>query len=109
MSIIIERPFLRRFLLSPGRRLLYGRRKTGKTFYTRHVLQDHEYYIARRGGTIYDPVGDEEISVAALLRLCRAGAKIILDEFHRAPSRLFHAIQAGECTGDLVLLTSSPP
>jgi len=107
MSIIVERPKLRRFLLSGGRKLVYGRRKTGKTFYTRHVLREHDYYIVRKGGSIYDPISDEEISVPALLRLCRTGTKIILDEFHRAPSRLFDAIHAGECRGDLVLVTSS--
>ncbi len=107
MSIVVERPLLRRFLESRGRRLLYGRRKTGKTFYTRHVLRDYTYFIVRPGGAIYDPVEDEELSTGAFLRLCRTGDRIILDEFHRAERRLFDALQAGVCTEDLVFITST--
>ncbi len=107
MGIVVERPLLRRFLLRGGRRLLYGRRKTGKTFYARHVLRGYTYFIVRPGGVIYDPVEDEELSTGAFLRLCRAGDRIILDEFHRAERRLFDAVQAGVCAENLVFITST--
>ena len=107
MGTVVERPLLRRFLLQPGRRLLYGRRKTGKTFYTRHILDDYAYLIVRPGGTIYDPEQDAELDTGAFLRLCRSEPRIVLDEFHRAEPRVFDAIQAGSCTGELVLVTST--
>jgi hypothetical protein len=107
MNIIVERPLLDRFLESGGRRLLYGRRKTGKTFYARYRLQGYRYYITRPGGKIYDPIDDYEIDFRGFLRECRGTNNIILDEFHRADPKLFDALQAGECSGDLVLITST--
>ncbi len=106
MGIIVRRPRLEGFLGRGGRRLLYGRRKTGKTFYARLVLRGHHYYIVRRGGTIYDPAEDYELSLRGFLRECGSG-KVVLDEFHRAPPRLMDALQAGQCGGDLVLITST--
>ncbi len=105
--VVVERPWLERFLRQGGMRLLYGRRKTGKTFYARRVLRDHQYFIVMRGGKIYDPEADEVLETSSLLRLCRLGVKIILDEFHRAEPRLFDAIQSGTCSGHLVFITST--
>ncbi|AEM39025.1 ATPase [Pyrolobus fumarii 1A] len=107
MRVVVERPWLSRFLLSGGRRLLYGRRKTGKTFYARRVLREYQFFIVRRGGAIYDPVNDETLDVAGFLRLCRLGERIILDEFHRADPRIFDAVQAGVCSEELVFITST--
>ncbi len=104
---IIRRPRLDRFLSSPGRRLLYGRRKTGKTFYARLVLKDYQYFIVRRGGVFYDPLGDQEFDLGVFLRICESLDGVIVDEFHRAPSRLFDAVQAGVCAGNLVFITST--
>ncbi len=105
--IVVERPRLRKFLGKPGRRLLYGRRKTGKTFYTRHVLRDYSYFIVRRGGSVYEPVEGGEYDAKSFVRLCKALDRVIVDEFHRAPGIFFDALQANECTGDLVLITST--
>ena len=105
--VVVERPWLARFLLSGGRRMLYGRRKTGKTFYARRVLRDYQYFIVRRGGAIYDPVSDEMLDASGFLRLCRLGERIILDEFHRADPRIFDAVQAGVCGEELVFITST--
>ncbi|NOZ89551.1 MAG: ATP-binding protein [Crenarchaeota archaeon] len=107
MGIVVERPRLRGFLEKPGRRLLYGRRKTGKTFYARHVLRGYTYFIVRPGGSFYDPEADEEIDVGAFIRLCRALDRVVVDEFHRAPGRLFDALQAGSCPENLVFITST--
>ncbi len=105
--VVVERPWLRRFLETGGRRLLYGRRKTGKTFYARRVLRDYQYFIVRRGGSIYDPESDVVMDTGAFIRLCRVADRIILDEFHRAEARLFDAIHAGTCSENLTLITST--
>ncbi len=105
--VVVERPRLRRFLEAGGRRLLYGRRKTGKTFYARLVLRGYQYFIVRRGGAIYDPDADEELDTRAFLRICRVSDRIILDEFHRADPRILDAVHAGSCGGDLVFITST--
>lgn len=107
MSIIVKRPWLEEFLLMKGRRLLYGRRKTGKTFYARLTLPDYHYFIVRKGGTIYDPLEDQLLDTSMFIRVCRLEDNIILDEFHRANPRLFDALQAGVCREDLVLITST--
>lgn len=102
----MRRPLLERFLRGHGRRLLYGRRKTGKTFYARYVLDGYQYFIVRRGGKIYDPDIDEEYDTSVFLRICRGGS-FILDEFHRAEERLIDALHAGVCGGDNVIITST--
>ncbi|MEB3759274.1 MAG: AAA family ATPase [Desulfurococcales archaeon] len=107
MSIIIRRPELENFLRTNGRRLLYGRRKTGKTFTARQTLPNYNYYIVRKGGTIYNPEDDIELDTSSFTRLCRVEEHIILDEFHRANPKLFDAIHAGTCTDQLVLITST--
>ncbi len=107
MSIIVRRRRLEEFLKSSGRRLLYGRRKTGKTFYARYMLKDYNYFIVRRGGLFYDPVEDLSLDVRGFIKLCSKTNKIIVDEFHRAPLRFFDAIQAGECGGEVVFITST--
>ncbi|WP_317895699.1 ATP-binding protein [Pyrofollis japonicus] len=104
---VIERPTLKRFLLKPGRRLLYGRRKTGKTFYTRYVLRDYEYFIVRRGGKIYSFADDMELDTRTFIKICKTVDKVILDEFHRANKLVFDAIHANECRENLVLITST--
>jgi len=107
MVLFIRRKELESFLRgSDRRRLLYGRRKTGKTFYVRQVLRDRQYFIVRRGGAFYDPFASVEFELPAFLRICRAGG-VIVDEFHRADSRFFDALQAGECGEDLTLITST--
>ncbi len=104
---IIHRKSLEEFLKSKGRRLLYGRRKTGKTFYARLVLGDYDYFIVRRGGLFYNPVEDLELDVRSFTRLCRRLDKVIVDEFHRAPPIFFDIVQTGECSGELVFITST--
>ncbi|MCD6323991.1 MAG: hypothetical protein J7L55_02640 [Desulfurococcales archaeon] len=108
MVLFVRRAELEWFLNEvSGRRLLYGRRKTGKTFYARRALKDYQYFIVRRGGEFYDPRTDESFNLTALLRVCRGGGALIVDEFHRAPSRFFDALHAGECGSDIVLITST--
>ncbi len=107
MSIVIKRPWLEEFLKRSGRRLLYGRRKTGKTFYARLVLRDYQYFIVRRGGVVYDPFEDQSFDLSAFLRICRSSDYIIVDEFHRLDPRFFDALQASVCCENLVLITST--
>ena len=107
MSIFVEREELEEFLSTGGRKLLYGRRKTGKTFYARRKLRDYEYYIVRRGGLFYNPESQEEYSAHAFIKICSKADNVIIDEFHRAPMVLHDAIQAGECPSDLLLITST--
>jgi hypothetical protein len=107
VGIVVRRPWLEEFLRMNGRRLLYGRRKTGKTFYARLVLPRYHYFIVRKGGAIYDPLEDQVLDIGVFLRICRAEDNIILDEFHRANPRLFDALQAGVCRENMVSITST--
>ena len=105
MSIIIKRPDLEKFIRGDGRRMLFGRRKTGKTFYARLTLPDYKYYIVRRGGKFFDPEEGEEYDLKVFLKLCNDD--VIVDEFHRADPKFFDALQAGQCSGNIVLITST--
>jgi len=106
MSIIVPRPRIQDYLARGGRRLLYGRRKTGKTFAARHALPDHKYYIVRRNRMFYQPQEGHEAGLREVLLECRSGQPLIIDEFHRADPRLYDALQAGECP-EIVLITST--
>ncbi len=105
MSIIVRRPDLERFLRSGGRKLLFGRRKTGKTFYVRFMLPKYKYFIVRRGGMFFDPIEGEEYDLRVFLKVC--GENVIVDEFHRADPKFFDSIQAGESPENIVLVTST--
>ena len=104
--MFVKRPALENFLKTKGRRLLYGRRKTGKTFYVRRVLKDYDYFIVMKGGKIYEPATDTVLDTQSFVRLCRAG-NLVLDEFHRADPKVFYAVQAGECGEEIVFITST--
>ncbi len=85
--------------------MLFGRRKTGKTFYTRFALPDYKYYIVRRGGKFFDPEEGEEYDLKVFLKMC--GDKTIVDEFHRSDPKFLDALQSGQCPNNLVLITST--
>jgi len=106
VGIVIPRPRIQDYLAGGGRRLLYGRRKTGKTFIARQTLPDHKYYIVRRNRRFYQPEEDYEAGLREVLLECRHGQPLIIDEFHRADPRLYDALQAGECS-EVVLITST--
>ena len=93
-------------ILKLDKLLLYGRRKTGKTFYTKLKKKDWEYFIVKRGGLFLSEDG-EEMDVKTFIKYASKSDKIIIDEFHRANESLFAALQGHIIDCDIILITST--
>ena len=92
-----------------GWRLVYGRRKVGKTYLATRCLHFDEYYLVTRGLTVLR--GDEELQldegVKQVIKSLKEGKTVILDEFQRLPDQYLDALSTAHPDGTLVLLASS--
>ncbi|NPA76671.1 MAG: ATP-binding protein [Candidatus Diapherotrites archaeon] len=104
--IIITRPELDR-VLEGEKILLFGRRKTGKTFYSRYKKNNWEYYIFTRGGNVLEWSTKETLDLRTFMRTVNHENGVIIDEFHRAPEEFFSFVQAGGLPENTVLITST--
>ncbi|MCK5772763.1 MAG: AAA family ATPase [Thermoplasmata archaeon] len=93
--------------------LLYGRRKTGKTYLLRHMIEDAQYILVGREGTVWiEGNPDRRIrSIDELTQHVREalerGERIILDEFQRIPMDDLEWISSVHPAGQLILSGSS--
>ncbi len=107
MSIIIERPSYRYVLESSKRLIVYGRRKTGKTFYARHVMGDTPYFYIRHGGKIISLDEDVEYDTRQFITVLKRMDEVIIDEFHRGDKLLIDLMASGEMPSKTILITST--
>ncbi len=106
---IIERPDLDG-ILNVKWLLLYGRRKTGKTFYVRERGKYVRYFIVTRGSELVDIGSGERLSpneFIRLLPLLLKEGRIVIDEFHRLGEPFFSFLQGLSGRGELTLITST--
>jgi len=97
-----------------GWTLVYGRRKTGKTFLARLYEKDSLYIvITRSASSIVEEPGNpfqlldlEEALRLAVSRL-RQGETVVIDEFQRLPGWAWDALPLAASQGRLVLVASS--
>lgn len=110
---IIPRRIEMKTLRYPGWKMLYGRRKTGKSFIASRFLDHDLYYFVQRDGAILERRSGARLSYQELLKELSknlGGEKtIVIDEFHRLPEDFldFLHANAGRSEKDLVLLTST--
>ncbi|NJE42044.1 ATP-binding protein [Thermococcus sp. GR6] len=107
--VIIERRELEP-LLNTKWSLWYGRRKTGKTFYTREKLRYSYYFIVTHGREIINVETGEALSFSEFLRmfpLLLGTGRIVVDEFHRLDEPFFSLLQGLSGKGELTLITST--
>jgi len=108
MMRVINRPFELDACKNKDRILIYGRRKTGKTFFVKNFLKTDEYYFVTKDSTIFNKKG-KELSYETFFELFKEQIKsktIAVDEFHRLP-RAFLDYLHFLSTGKYVLLTST--
>ncbi|MGC8932903.1 MAG: AAA family ATPase [Candidatus Methanodesulfokora sp.] len=95
----------------PGWILLFGRRKTGKTFMLKHMIKHDNYFFVTRGGLILEldeqipyPVFEERIK-----NLLLRDVTIVIDEFQRLPERFLDLLHyhSPESRAKLILVGSS--
>ncbi|MQL56188.1 AAA family ATPase [Acidianus ambivalens] len=92
-----------------GWRLIYGRRKVGKTYLATRCLEYDDYYLISRTLNIIHE--NDEISldegINKIISLLKGGKKIILDEFQRLPEKYIDLLATAYPNGTLILLASS--
>jgi AAA+ ATPase superfamily predicted ATPase len=109
---IIPRRIEMRALRYPGWKMLYGRRKTGKSFIAGRFIDHDLYYFVQRDGAILERKSSSRLSYRELLKELseNLGKKtIVIDEFHRLPEEFLDFLHANAGAGekDLILLTST--
>jgi len=109
---IIPRRIERVQLDYPGWKMLYGRRKTGKTFLVEHFINYDEFFFVNKDGTVHDRLKSEKMTYSEFLRLFPRlldERKIVVDEFHRLPEGFLDLLHAYSTTleSEVVLITST--
>jgi hypothetical protein len=90
--------------------LLYGRRKTGKTFYVREMGHYSKYFVVTRGRSLVDIESGEELTISEFIRLLPymvQNGRVVVDEFHRLDEPFFSLLQGLSGKGELTLITST--
>lgn len=88
--------------------LVYGRRKTGKTFLVKNFFKEQKYFFVRRDRSIYYENLNEVVNYKELLRIIREEKKsiIVVDEFHRLPEEFLDYLHI-KAPENIVLVTST--
>lgn len=92
--------------------LLYGRRKTGKTYLLRNFMDVDEYILVGREGSIWLEKENRKLgSFDELSDMIRdelgKGKRIVIDEFQRIPPDLLEWMSSSHPSGQLILSGSS--
>ncbi len=107
---IIRRKIELKALDGSGWKMLYGRRKTGKTFLVQKFLDYDEFFFVGRDGVVYDRLNGGTMTSAEFInlfpRLLKDG-RIVVDEFHRLPSNFLDLLHAYSGSGEVTLITST--
>ena len=91
--------------------LVYGRRKTGKTFLVENFIPYDDYFFVNRDRTIISKKTNTQIGYDTLIEILRReldeNKTIVIDEFHRLGDPFLDLLHSMKKTGRLLLLTST--
>lgn len=91
--------------------LIYGRRKTGKTFLVRTFLKHDEYFFVKRDRTVIIAGSGNSVSYETFMevfnRMLDEGKTVVVDEFHRLGPGFTDYLQYREKKGRLILISST--
>jgi hypothetical protein len=91
--------------------LVYGRRKTGKTYILRNLIEYDLYFHVRSDGSITGSDMGKDIlpeQLAGIISVpLRNGEVVVVDEFQRLPDHFFDDISLSHPDGKLILTGSS--
>ena len=83
-------------LREPGWFLIFGRRKTGKSFMVRHMVDYDRYFFVTRGGAVIQSEGFELLPYKVFLErfrgLLRERITLVVDEFQRLPEEFLDVL-----------------
>ncbi|MCS7363944.1 MAG: AAA family ATPase [archaeon GB-1867-035] len=110
MRIIPRRIDIKRIQSAGPWRMIYGRRKTGKTFLVENFLSYDRFFFVNRDGTLIDRRNFEKYTYGEFIRLFRElidEKLIVIDEFHRLPEDFQDFLHSLGVRGRLILITST--
>jgi hypothetical protein len=93
--------------------MIYGRRKTGKTYMLRRTFRDAQYFMITRTGYVIHEEGEKytymnvKEAIGRVGRLLNNGETVIIDEFQRLPEFLWEEIALHHPNGKLIASGSS--
>lgn len=90
--------------------MVYGRRKTGKTFLVENFMKYDNFYFVNRDGSILNKKTREIYNFDEFLGILKeilGVKKIVIDEFHRLPERFLDFLHSQGVKGKLILITST--
>ena len=110
--MIIHRPLEEEELKSVKKwTMIYGRRKTGKSFLVQNFIHYDEYFFVNRDRTLLSKTTERQIDYNAFIEIIRmsleSGKTVVVDEFHRLDSKFFDYLHSMKKSGRLILLTST--
>jgi len=112
LIMIIERPQEARLLRETKKwTLLYGRRKTGKSFLAENFLVHDDYFFVKKDRSVISRKTGAELPLEAFMEILRRdiedGKTVVVDEFHRLGEGFLDQLHAGKKQGRLVLISST--
>lgn len=111
ITMIIHRREIEKLRGAKKWSLVFGRRKTGKTFLVENFLDYDEYFFVKRDRTIISKKDGKEITYdtfkSLIERLLPDGKTIVVDEFHRLGEPFLDFLQYTKKAGMLFLLSST--
>ncbi len=91
--------------------LVYGRRKTGKSFLIENFIQYDDYFFVKRDRTILSKKSSKTMSYETFIELVKMqledGKTIVIDEFHRLGDDFFDFVHYTKKSGKMILVSST--
>src|SRR3989344_7817201 len=111
LIMIIDRPMdTRKIADSKKWVLVYGRRKTGKTFLVNNFIKYDEYFFVKSNKNILSKDNQSisyETFIEILKRALESNKTVIIDEFHRLGEDFFDFLHYTKKQGRLILISST--
>jgi|Deesub1362B_J571_1020462.scaffolds.fasta_scaffold00956_3 hypothetical protein len=110
MRIIPRRIDVERVKKGKPWRMIYGRRKTGKTFLVENFTDYDNFYFVNRDTTVFDKISGEKYTYSEFVKIFRSmlgQRKVVIDEFHRLPEEFLDFLHATGKSGELTLISST--
>lgn len=91
--------------------LIFGRRKTGKTFLVKNFLEYDEYFFVKRDRSIVSEKDEAEITYETFINLLKRSISenktVVIDEFHRLGEDFLDFLHYSEKKGKVILISST--
>ncbi len=91
--------------------LIYGRRKTGKSFVTENFIHFDDYFFVKRDRSILSKKDNKILSYETFIEIIERelanNKTIVIDEFHRLGDDFFDFLHSTKKHGKLILISST--